>query len=176
MNPTHGVVGVDPSLAATGYADTLGQFTFKQKPGYGRLNNLLGDFEDRLAESVSITRAQGQELVAVIEDLPQQARAAGLTGMAQGVIRAVLEAYGVQYATISPASLKKFATDNGRASKDDMAAAMAKHHGSAPRDDNQVDAWWLRELGLQLLDHPERAHSHQLATRARAAKTKGWPL
>jgi crossover junction endodeoxyribonuclease RuvC len=52
---------------------------------------------------------------------------------------------------IAPGTLKKFATGSGTATKPDMRMAMYKRAGTDEPDDNQVDAWWLRQLGLYLI-------------------------
>lgn len=89
----------------------------------------------------------------VIEDLPTHAKAAGITGMVHGAIRVMLQS-GPPYVLITPATLKKFATGRGNAGKPEMAVALFKRAGIELADDNQVDAWWLRAAGLQLLGEP----------------------
>jgi Holliday junction resolvasome RuvABC endonuclease subunit len=92
----------------------------------------------------------------VIEDLPTHAHSAGLTGMAQGVVRLALIENEVPFAVVTAASLKKFATGSGNAAKADMRMELYKRTGLDLRDDNEVDAWWLREIGLHLNGHPDR--------------------
>ncbi|MER5703493.1 hypothetical protein ABT023_16330 [Micromonospora sp. NPDC002296] len=90
----------------------------------------------------------------VIEDLPTHAKAAGITGMVHGAVRAYLLRLGTPYALITPASLKKYATGRGNAGKPEMAVALYKRLGRELADDNQVDALWLRAAGLDHLGHP----------------------
>lgn len=52
---------------------------------------------------------------------------------------------------ISPSALKKFATGSGRATKVDMCTAVHRHTGKYVSDDNQADAFWLRQVGLHIL-------------------------
>jgi Holliday junction resolvasome RuvABC endonuclease subunit len=89
---------------------------------------------------------------AVIEDLPTHANGAGITGMVQGIVRLVLLEARLPYIAVTAATLKKFATGRGTATKADMRMELYKRAGLDVRDDNQADAWWLRELGLHILD------------------------
>ncbi|PSL04156.1 Holliday junction resolvasome RuvABC endonuclease subunit [Haloactinopolyspora alba] len=136
------VLGIDPSLTATGVCLPDGKtYTMKSRlKGDDRLESiylrLLVDVEDHWPVDL-----------AVIEDLPVNAKSAGLTGMAQGVIRMALASAGVPVARISPATLKKFATGKGNADKTAMLAATPDQYRGSFGDDNQVDAWWLREAG-----------------------------
>lgn len=90
----------------------------------------------------------------VIEDLPTHAHSAGITGMVHGAARAYLLRLKVPYVTVPPATLKKFATGRGNAGKPEMAVSLFKRLGRELPDDNQVDAFWLRAAGHQLLDEP----------------------
>lgn len=44
---------------------------------------------------------------------------------------------------VNPKVLKKFATGNGNASKDDMKQAYTARFNRLPLDDNEADAFWL---------------------------------
>lgn len=142
------IIGIDPSLTATGVATAAGQLTIATRTG--DRDRRLRSISDTLAR---IIRAENIE-VAAIEDLPTHAHGAGITGMAQGVIRLTLIAAGVPYATIPPAVVKKYATGKGNATKADMRMALYQRAGLDLRDDNQVDAWWLRAAGHQLAGTP----------------------
>lgn len=152
------VIGIDPSLAATGIAwPDGGTETVRgsSKQGDQRLVNLRDTIE------IGIKSRCGwptDEILAVIEDLPKQAMGAGLTGRAQGVVREVLTRLSVPYVTVVPSTLKKLYTGSGRADKAEMARAWwAKRENPSPQtlatpDDNQVDAAALRWVGLQRLE------------------------
>jgi hypothetical protein len=60
----------------------------------------------------------------------------------------------VEVLDVAPNTLKKFATGKGTAQKPDMRMALYKRAGIDQPDDNQVDAWWLRQIGLYLLGDP----------------------
>lgn len=153
------VMGFDLSITSTGCARTDGS-TFRiktrQKDGPRRLIVI----RDRLAIEVA---EQRPDLV-VIEDLPTKMHPRSLKPVAalHGVVQALLVDADVPWAYVPPATLKKFATDNGAAKKLDMTAAAFLAAGAVFEDDegaDQVDAWWLRAaaydwLGLPLFTMP----------------------
>ena len=139
------VIGIDPSLTATGIAWTATALeTVTGRTGDGRLMHLY----------TRLLMVDSRVKLAVVEDLPTHAHGAGLTGMAQGVVRLALLYNGVPYVLVPAASLKKFATGKGNATKADMRMAWFKRTDMDVRDDNQVDAAWLREMGLHHLGTP----------------------
>lgn len=142
------VIGIDPSLTATGVAHDDKSWTITTKAGDP---NRLQHIYQRVNATAASTWGNG---LAVLEDLPTHAHGAGLTGMAQGVIRLALINCGLPYVTIPAATLKKYATGKGNATKADMRMAWFQRAGDDVRDDNQVDALWLRQIGLTLLDDP----------------------
>lgn len=140
------VVGIDPSLTATGLAAPGGCITITTRAGDPKRLQVIHD--------TVFAAVDGADL-AVIEDLPTHAHGAGLTGMAQGVIRLACIRADVPFATVPAATLKKFATGSGNAGKADMRMELYKRTGLDLRDDNQVDAFWLRQAGLHLTGHPD---------------------
>jgi len=50
---------------------------------------------------------------------------------------------------VHPGTLKKFATGNGHAKKEQMIEAYYKHSGYRPADDNECDALFLLEYQIQ---------------------------
>jgi Holliday junction resolvasome RuvABC endonuclease subunit len=155
------ILALDLSLAATGVALPDGTL-YTEKP------STKGD--RRLCE---IARAIGQQLntrdidLVVLEDLPMGIRnaAAGALGMLHGAVRYKLIRLDVPYLLVPPATLKVFATGRGNATKADMRLELYKRTGLDIRDDNQVDAWWLRALALDLAGHPilELPQTHRRA-------------
>lgn len=141
------VVAFDPSLTATGVCDAEGK-TYRvggdAKVGDRRLQKIY----DLVLEVAAVAD------YALMEDLPTHAQGAGKTGMAQGVVRLALVQLAVPFTTVTPASLKKFATGSGNADKADMRMSLFQRAGIDLKDDNQVDAWWLRALGLHHFGEP----------------------
>lgn len=143
LDPTY-VVGLDLSLTATGVClhDAV-TYTVKTNPKHG--DGRLVVITDAI---VSAFDQPGRPL-AVIEDLPPSgAHGTKPLAMVQGAVRAALVRLGVPYALLPPTVLKAFATGKGTGSKTDMAMAAFKRSGREFGDDNQCDAWWLRQAGL----------------------------
>lgn len=149
-------IGVDPSLASTGVAQDDGLLlTIKthKADGDARLRKIY----DTTFEAAGKGKWTSVPALAIIEDLPKNAMGAGLTGQAAGVVRMAIADAGISCIAIPAMSLKKFATGDGRADKKKMIAtwhdyASARRYPCATtKDDNQVDAAWLREYGRVLL-------------------------
>jgi Holliday junction resolvasome RuvABC endonuclease subunit len=161
------VIGLDLSIAATGACWPDGTTdTIKGDSSHG---------DRRLVTIVDkIYRAHlGLQFdLAVLEDLPIHGKGAGITGMVQGAVRLVLMRLKIPYALMSAATLKAYATGSGNADKHAMRMAAFKRGGLEFKDDNQCDAWWLRNAGLDWLGHPEIQLPQ--AQRARLGKAK-WP-
>jgi Holliday junction resolvasome RuvABC endonuclease subunit len=142
-------MGIDPSLTATGIAwGNRNALTLKTRAKDGdRRLNLIRD-------SVAYYVGQVRPTLVVMEDLPRNAMAAGVTGMAQGAVRIALNERPVPYALVVAASLKMYATGNGGADKADMATAARHGAGVVLGDNNQVDAWWLWAMAMDALGCP----------------------
>jgi Holliday junction resolvasome RuvABC endonuclease subunit len=148
------IIGIDPSLTATGLALATGETWTANDRSYSGDDRL--DYIYRSVHTIAQAHNEtGDPLaLAVVEDLPVHAKSAGLTGMAQGVVRLALRQTLVPYILIPAATLKKYATGKGNATKPDMRMELYRRTGLDLRDDNQVDAWWLRALGHELVGEP----------------------
>jgi Holliday junction resolvasome RuvABC endonuclease subunit len=94
-------------------------------------------------------------VLVAIEDLPPiRANAIGALGMLHGAVRVALHRSGIDLAFVPPASLKKYATGRGNATKPDMRMALYQRAGLDLRDDNQVDAWWLAAMAADAAGVP----------------------
>jgi Holliday junction resolvasome RuvABC endonuclease subunit len=163
------VIGIDPSITATAIAtwqdwvDVRGS----SKGGDGRLHDIY----------VGVKRAarhyNPDGALAIVEDLPTHAHGAGITGMAQGVVRLALIDAKVPYVTVPAATVKAYATGKGNATKADMRMAWFKRTGDDERNDNIVDALWLRQIGLDAVGD-DTALPMPKAQRERLFKVQ-WP-
>ncbi|MEU7431061.1 hypothetical protein AB0B07_09415 [Streptomyces sioyaensis] len=175
--PRPRIIGLDISLSSTGVCLPDGS-TYRIKTRDTDADYRLVVIRDHIRRA--LIRHQPLHL-AVLEDLPVGAKSAGLTGMAQGVVRAELADAGVPRALISPATLKCFACDYGKADKRRMADAAYLAAGAAFPGDltpkghggDMCDAWWLRAAGHDWWGDP--LFTLPDAQRARLAKGK-WPV
>lgn len=165
------VIGLDLSLRSTGVClpdGTTYRIKTRDSDGDGRLVHIRSDIRDDLDD--------WQPHLVVIEDLPTHARGSGITAMVHGIVRCELAARGVPYALIVPATLKAYACDNGKADKEEMAAAAYLAAGAEFPDDkggDQCDAWWLRAAGHDWAGYP--LFDLPQAQRDRLSKAK-WPI
>ena len=140
------VMGVDPSLTATGvaYADGSSETLSWQGTGVTRLKaaNHWAHFVHVDAELVVI---EGYAFAA----RHSQAHALGELG---GVLRLGFLESGVDVLEVPPATLKKFATGKGNASKADVLVSAVKRLDYGGSSHDEADALWLREIGLSLAD------------------------
>lgn len=146
------VIGLDLSLTSTGVCLPDGS-TFRIKTRQKEGDRRLLVIRDRVRAALAEHRPD----LAVVEDLPVHAMAAGRTGHVHGVVKTELLDAGVPYALVVPATLKSFACDHGNADKTRMAAAAYLAAGAEFADDkggDQADAWWLRAAGHDAYGDP----------------------
>ena len=151
------VVGIDPSLTATGVAWADGTTEVIKWPGrdVGRLVNVYRQTCDWWENAVYAR----QKPLVVIEGYSmgsarQQSHAHGL-GELGGVIRLALAHCCVDFIDIPPACVKKYATGKGNANKDLVRDAARDRLGlPAGVTSDECDAAWLRQIGLRLVGDP----------------------
>ncbi len=147
------IVGLDLSLSATGVATDTGERIVKAPAGddiIGRCITLAARIRDAAGDGPKVF---------VIEDLPS-ARLAGAgssvksLGIMHGVVRLTLRQVGHTEMLVQPATLKKYATGKGNASKGEVLAAAIRRLGYGGADHNEADALWLRAIGHALFGEP----------------------
>ncbi|EST22810.1 hypothetical protein [Streptomyces niveus] len=164
------IIGLDLSLTSTGVALPDGStYRIKTRAKDGDRRLLV------IRDSIRADLAEHRPHLAVVEDLPVHAMAAGRTGHVHGVVKAVLLDADVPYALVAPATLKSFAADHGNADKARMAAAAylaADAKFANDKGGDMCDAWWLRAAGHDALGAP--LFSMPQAQRDRLHKVN-WP-
>lgn len=148
------VVGLDLSLTGTGLAIGDRLVTIKSEPNgktltdrRARLMRIVAAIEDNLADPIPAPPRL------VVIEAPAFSRTTGHHHDRSGLWWLVVEGFyaaGVPVVEVTPTALKRFATGKGVASKSDMRMALFKRAGLDVADDNQVDAAWLRQIGLHL--------------------------
>lgn len=164
-------VGLDLSLAATGYAYDEEAAVFRTSArGVVRLALIWSKIADLIVDAD----------VVVIEDYAYSRADAHAHELGElgGVVRLGLWSAKVPFVVVNPTTLKRYALGKGGGKgtgKLDMALAAQRRLGysSAAADDNEVDALWLRMMAL---DHygDERAVRMPAEHRAALAKVP-WP-
>jgi Holliday junction resolvasome RuvABC endonuclease subunit len=97
-------------------------------------------------------------------------------GEVGGVIKALLAERGIPYVVVPPVLVKKFATGNAFARKEDMLLA-AQARGCAFVDDNQADAFFLAHIARAFFANTARHRRelevvHTLRTSLTTKKTR----
>lgn len=165
------IVGLDLSINRTGIARADGTTeAIKCRPADGdrRLLTIRAALRRVLDED--------RPHLVSIEDLPRDSHAAKIVGFVHGIVRAELAEIALPYALITGATLKSYAADHGRASKEDMAAAAYLTAGvefPGDKGGDECDAWWLRVAALDHYGHP--LYTLPQAQRERLLKVK-WPV
>lgn len=143
------ILALDLSLTASGVATPDGDtLTLKTSTtGTERLFHLRSRVIDLIDE-------HDPTLVAIEGYAFGRTNQAHQMGELGGVIRLMLHVNGQPWCLIPPASLKKYATGKGNASKADVLVAAVRRLGYEGSDDNQADALWLRAMTLDHLGAP----------------------
>lgn len=133
------IIGLDLSLRATGLADSEGAYTYKPKTkAEKRLFDILFYVNGKVSKGdVVILEGYAMRALGRVFNI----------GELGGVIKYHFYTNGIPFAVIPPANLKVYATGKGNASKKMMKQAAYDAGGFEFEDDNQCDAFWLRQMG-----------------------------
>lgn len=143
------IVAFDLSLRATGVARHDGGTHRISTKHTGTAR--LADLRDAILGCATIPWAD----LVVLEGLALRANGqyhAEVVGL-HAVIRLALWEREQPFVEIPPATLKKAATGRGNAPKPDLRAELIKRAQLDIRDENEVDAWWLRYAALHHYGH-----------------------
>lgn len=161
------ILGIDPSLTSTGVAIGADLLTIVPKrAGDARLEEIY---------DAVLTYSRAADY-ACIEGLVHRSPAVGALGQVQGIVRLALIRTRTPYAVAPPATVKLYATLNGRADKRAMADAWEQHTGTRVRQYDKVDAAWVREIGARMFD-PDQAvpmPAEHVATLHKVQTPRNW--
>ena len=158
------VAGLDPSMTRTGLALPNGTVHSISPPAKLRGGERLAWLEAEFIRTIR-THPPAPKVV-VIEKYPPSLGKAGATtmitiGELRGVLRRYIWSIGADEIEVEPARLKRWATGDGRSDKNRMVAT-AVEAGAPVRNDDEADAWWLRDLGLCGLGYQQVTGPKQL--------------
>lgn len=150
------LVGADLSIAKTGLAladrSLVTIVPATGVKGYDRLRPM--------AQAV-LGRCHHADLVAIEGYDPHPRGALALIRAAElgGIVRAGLNELGIPWFDVPPSVLKKRATGKGNAGKPEVVKA-AELDGARPSNDDEADAYWLRQIARDLLNWPNASAHH----------------
>lgn len=141
------VLGIDPSLTATGAAwlDDGRRATAilkSQHMGMARLADLRNQLLEH-ARAAHLVIVEGYSMGSARQQ--SQAHALGELG---GVLRLALWEARIPYVNVAPATVKKLATGKGNALKDEVLLAAVRRLAYQGSSKDEADAMWLLEAGL----------------------------
>ena len=149
------VVGLDPSLTGLGLATPDGLSTISSKPAGA---TIAARAERIVTMADAVARRIPESSLVVIEGPAYAAQAQAGVHLRAGlwwVLAVELTHRGHTLVEVAPTALKKFATGKGNATKPDIRMALYQRAGLDVRDDNQADAYFLRQVGLHLVGDPD---------------------
>lgn len=154
-------VGIDPSLKGTGICTGFGiakSLIFRDRKGDPKGDKRLVTIREEIMAAIP----EDQETMVVCEFAPPYGKGSASLGLVQGVVREACSSRNAHLYLLSPSPLKKFATGYGKADKREMKDQLRYRIGNIAGiatlildeieswDDNAVDAWWLRQVGLAI--------------------------
>lgn len=172
------IVGIDPSLTATGIACTCGTSVFStKKRGPERLFEISREV---LSHATGVCTELGLHPgIVVIEGYSFNSKfKSEFMGELGGCIRMTLWTNRIPYVDIPPAVLKKFATGKGNAPKDAMIAAAIRTFGFKGSNNNEADAFLLETMGRHAFWRDETELLRGMPTTAYMREAVGkveWP-
>jgi hypothetical protein len=161
------IIGVDPSMTRTGLCAWDGT-TSTVKTNAKQKDNRLRVIRHAVAQAAYVF-GDGAVALAAIELPPPGLKGPAIPAMhmVQGIVRVALMDAGVPYAIVNPQYVKAYA-GWARNDKEAMARAAYETDGSVFADDNQCDAWWLRQMAL------DRYGMLKLGTRRVSPSQRAW--
>ena len=141
-------IGIDPGLTVTAWAKSDGSSDafHSTEHGMARLAEILV-----VLQKAKIHLADGIAVEGYSFGSPYKAHQLGELG---GAIRMWLWECHTPYIDIPPPTLKKFATDSGRAKKDELRLAVYRRWGKEFKTEHEVDAYILAKIAEAVFGDP----------------------
>lgn len=145
------VLGLDLSITATGLTHTVEGAACTHV-----IKTRDRDGDGRLAQIRLAVRELGHGAEFALMEAPTaRSFSSVISGMVHGVVRLELIEMGIPYASILPASLKKYGTGKGGADKTLMRMeAFKRADGIEFEDDNACDSWWAWVMANDYREQP----------------------
>jgi crossover junction endodeoxyribonuclease RuvC len=156
---TAGVIGIDLSLRRTAVADIDGEVRVipaDAVPDEDHQGAMVRLDQVTYAVTNRLWAIRNQIELVMIEGYSFGSSSKGTRAIAElgGAVRLRLWRHRIPYLDVPPKTVKKYATGNGNAGKNEMVRAANKRLGYDGFDDNEADALWLRAIGCELLSMP----------------------
>lgn len=141
------IIGLDLSLTSTGIATPQGTYVVSSKAkGDERI--------DYIVSQVLMEASLFRPAYFVIEGYAFAKRTSYVFAQGElgGVVKRELRLQGIPFVLVPPTVRAKFATGRGNAGKSEVVSSISAKLGkvfSGGGADDEVDAWVLREMGLQ---------------------------
>lgn len=116
----------------------------------------MGARLQKIIDAIDLACVQFDDPILFVEAVPTHGKGMFIAPLAEihGVLHLFCHQNKIKWVPVTASQLKKFATGNGNAKKPDMRMELFKRAGVDFKDDNQVDAWWLWEMGNHVLEQP----------------------
>jgi len=146
------IVGIDASLTSTGVAvfDNSKEIAIFTKAITTDLIGVerLSFVQQKIFNEVD---PPGECDLIVLENYAfAKAEKAHQTGELGGVLRLMFHHHGIPWIVAAPTQVKKFATGEGKATKEKIAVACYKHWGVEFNTNDEADAYVLMRIGMAL--------------------------
>jgi Holliday junction resolvasome RuvABC endonuclease subunit len=144
------IVGLDLSYRASGVAiRDKKEYVFCVEIPRKRTDNVLFVI-DQIVKGIIPNLIKGDQLI--VEDYAFSHSASGIKNVSVGSVIRFLswKVTGNHPVLVSPTTLKKFATGKGKSKKEHMLLALSKQTGKEFETSDEVDAWFLSEIGMYI--------------------------
>lgn len=147
------VVGVDLGLGQTGVATVDG--TVLLRPGRRTGPDRLCWLRDAVLDiALGFGGRLGHDVLVAVEGYSYGSKGRSVFDIGElgGVVRAALWDAGASLLVVPPSTVKKYATGSGTKAKEFVWEACRKRAGEEVVSLDEADAWWIRQIGLRLVE------------------------